>query len=822
MNCEIHKELKEYWIWGMREEEEEENESFMIQWDYWGKFSITNFLDNWYHGECIGISSQDGGKYDTFWWQQWEKWQDKRQNLLYKIWTTQTISMDILKDIKNYTKGILPEISKNIKLIDYLIITQAWNKITNILLSLWREIPVIVDHLRVVEQIPINWESKVWKLIEKIKQNLISAVGIVSNFEQLKDLKVLDVVDEDKKIIEQNLEKNQNIFVKLSEAWKDLDQSKVIKWPGLLILQSNIKLIDILNRVAKFYDEESTEEKSIEEYKELFQSLKSTTYQGWLFDIMDQEIADFDKFKKDTEDILNEENNQDNVIDEEELNSDDDDSPLALLEYKTKAWKSVLANKIDKKNFINTINNGKELKVDVLEYLEKLEKIEIKWTEFELKLNKNVIWNSHKLDMNEVEQIILEGIALNIVPKSTLLKAINLYQKLEKFRVLTESMLNSDFDNRVKYKDLKNLVKSLDKLSFNKHPISKVQLDQLESLYQSWKSVKVEVNKLESTNIKELESIWRHTRKKTQIDLPWIEALHRKILILKLLSQDANDDSIDSTIPEIQQAFDDFSNKTFTVPKIDFEDAWNKLKKRINYTIQVMKRRRKEDTIECIQNDIKNLKQKGILLSSFDSEYCNSQRSHDWYKIVISEIHRMYDEVAMKDTNDKFEPLEEYRQLQFLTLQQVNQFLGSKSNINEICGVEPRKLLRSLNCIKWIFEYKSCIDYSTNGELSQDDAKRLVKIGKELKLKDEDIPEFSTLYESQKYLDLFDKFVNDENCFDSLDKLLKMKTSSSLEKLKGIMPKVEDNPKKKAKLEEIIEHMKLSMLLGKATKMLRK
>ena len=327
VNCEIHKELKEYWIWGMREEEEEENESFMIQWDYWGKFSITNFLDNWYHGECIGISSQDGGKYDTFWWQQWEKWQDKRQNLLYKIWTTQTISMDILKDIKNYTKGILPEISKNIKLIDYLIITQAWNKITNILLSLWREIPVIVDHLRVVEQIPINWESKVWKLIEKIKQNLISAVGIVSNFEQLKDLKVLDVVDEDKKIIEQNLEKNQNIFVKLSEAWKDLDQSKVIKWPGLLILQSNIKLIDILNRVAKFYDEESTEEKSIEEYKELFQSLKSTTYQGWLFDIMDQEIADFDKFKKDTEDILNEENNQDNVIDEEELNSDDDDSP---------------------------------------------------------------------------------------------------------------------------------------------------------------------------------------------------------------------------------------------------------------------------------------------------------------------------------------------------------------------------------------------------------------------------------------------------------------------------------------------------------------
>ena len=424
--------------------------------------------------------------------------------------------------------------------------------------------------------------------------------------------------------------------------------------------------------------------------------------------------------------------------------------------------------------------------------------------------------------MNEVEQIILEGIALNIVPKSTLLKAINLYQKLEKFRVLTESMLNSDFDNRVKYKDLKNLVKSLDKLSFNKHPISKVQLDQLESLYQSWKSVKVEVNKLESTNIKELESIWRHTRKKTQIDLPWIEALHRKILILKLLSQDANDDSIDSTIPEIQQAFDDFSNKTFTVPKIDFEDAWNKLKKRINYTIQVMKRRRKEDTIECIQNDIKNLKQKGILLSSFDSEYCNSQRSHDWYKIVISEIHRMYDEVAMKDTNDKFEPLEEYRQLQFLTLQQVNQFLGSKSNINEICGVEPRKLLRSLNCIKWIFEYKSCIDYSTNGELSQDDAKRLVKIGKELKLKDEDIPEFSTLYESQKYLDLFDKFVNDENCFDSLDKLLKMKTSSSLEKLKGIMPKVEDNPKKKAKLEEIIEHMKLSMLLGKATKIAQK
>ena len=793
----------------------------MIGCDYWGKKLDNNVLDDWYHGECIGISSQEGNKYDSYWWEQCQLWETKRENLLYKIWTTQTISMDIINNIKNYNKGILPEISKNFKFIDYLIIAQAWNKISMILMSSWREIPTIIDHLRVVEQIPVNCESKVGLLVGIIKQNLISAVELVKNFEQLKDMKVLEVIDDENKIIEENLEKNQNTLSKLKDSLVNIDQNKVNKWPGLLILQKNIECIETLDKIAKYYDKDNKESKTIGEYEELFNHLKSTTYQGRLLEIMDQEIADYEKFKDDAEYILSEDANKNIILEEEELSSDDDDSPIAMLEYKTKTWKYVVSEKIDKKNFIKTIKNGKELKWDVSEYLNRLDSIDIKWNEFELKLNKAVLWNSQKLDMNQVEKLIQEGIDLVIVPKSTILKAINLYRKLEGYRISTENILSSDVDRKVKYKDLENLINALEELSFNKHPISQSQLEELNFIYNTWRSIKKEVNEFESTSIRDLESLWRSVSKKTQVEIPWIEALHRKILILKLLFPDAKEDTIDSTIPEIEQALDDFVNKQFKVSNIDFDEAWSKLKKRINYTIQVMKKRKKDDSAEEIQNDIMNLKQKGILLKSFDNEYYDSKRSHDWFKFVIGEIHRIYEKDAMKDINEKFDPLENFKQLQFLSLEQVNKFLGSISSINEILGVEPRKLLKSLNCIKWVFEYKIALEKSIDGKLSKEDSRRLVSIGKELKLKDDDIPEFSSLSESQKYLDLFDKFVNDDKWFDSLDKLLKMKTSGSLELLKETLPKVQDNPKKKAKLEEVIEHMKLSMLLGKAAKMLK-
>lgn len=135
--------------------------------------------------------------------------------------------MDVLDDIKKFQNGIMPESSTNFKLIDYLIIAESWSKVANILMSKWRDNQIFWNHLRVVEKIPVNWESKISMLIEIIKQRLISASSILSNFGQLKNLEILEILDDENNLIEENIELNENTLEKLKSAVKDLDTEKV-------------------------------------------------------------------------------------------------------------------------------------------------------------------------------------------------------------------------------------------------------------------------------------------------------------------------------------------------------------------------------------------------------------------------------------------------------------------------------------------------------------------------------------------------------------------------------------------------------------------
>ena len=144
---------------------------------------------------------------------------------------------------------------------------------------------------------------------------------------------------------------------------------------------------------------------------------------------MEQEIADFKKFKEDAEYIISQEENKDAYMEEESLASDDDYTDLDLLEYKARNWKIVVNDKVDKRTFQKVIKNGKELKLDTGGLLESLERIDEESENYELKLSK-IIFSSHtKFDLKNAENVIKEGVDMVIAPKQTLIKAITQYKR---------------------------------------------------------------------------------------------------------------------------------------------------------------------------------------------------------------------------------------------------------------------------------------------------------------------------------------------------------------------------------------------------------
>ena len=124
----------------------------------------------------------------------------------------------MLSDIDKFVKGIMPEESKNFRFIDFLIVAEAWSKVSKILLSSSRDASKILDHLKLAEQIPMNLESKVNMLGGIVRRNLISASEVLPNFEQLRKYEIKDILNEDGEISEENLEINENSLQKLKNA----------------------------------------------------------------------------------------------------------------------------------------------------------------------------------------------------------------------------------------------------------------------------------------------------------------------------------------------------------------------------------------------------------------------------------------------------------------------------------------------------------------------------------------------------------------------------------------------------------------------------
>jgi hypothetical protein len=232
-----------------------------------------------------------------------------------------------------------------------------------------------------------------------------------------------------------------------------------------------------LFKIVKFYNpEDDSEDKTMDVYKELFTALKSTPYSGDLLTIMDQEIADFDKFKEDAEYILSESNPGYTSSD-----TDEDTTKFGLLEYKVKKWKYLINEKVDRRTLQKVIKNGKELKCDVKDLIKKLESLESSCQQIEEKLA-NL---TGKYSSEEFFSVINEGVSLIVPPKKLLLKAISTYRKMEEINLNVSEVLSCTPTFKASFSKLSLLISLLSSTTFLTHPLSPAQITALKSLHSS-------------------------------------------------------------------------------------------------------------------------------------------------------------------------------------------------------------------------------------------------------------------------------------------------------------------------------------------------
>ena len=186
-----------------------------------------------------------------------------------------------------------------------------------------------------------------------------------------------------------------------------------------------------------------------------------------------------------------------------------------------------------------------------------------------------------------------------------------------------DRILNADFHCKISFVKLEEIVVMLDKTSYNNHPISQDNLDQLKSLYDGSLKIKQDIKNLSTIDVKELEDHWSEVQNKSSVEIPAVQKLRHKILICKILFPKAVEEILNCHFDELEAAFEDFTNKKFRIPGVNFEASSALLEKKIAFTQEIMKKKRKDDTLEQIQDDIMQVRQKGVLLIAIDKEYHN-------------------------------------------------------------------------------------------------------------------------------------------------------------------------------------------------------
>ncbi|CAI2381295.1 unnamed protein product [Moneuplotes crassus] len=793
--CDIHKQPEEYCICGITEDEDQEG--FMI---------CCESCENWYHGECVGISSQQGTQIKEYFCERCTKWQEKRENFIYSISHSKSSDIELLEKFEKGSSMLIPEAPFGFRLIDFIIIAEAWSRLADVLQNSSRNNSEITAHLRIIEKIPINCGSRVQTLIQKCQKTIISAEKFLPNFQDLQKHKPLEILTEDGRINTTNLNTNQTNLTILSEACKDLEPSQISACPDLKLLAKTIDCLKVLKGISEYYDPNFSGQKDLERYEKLFEALKATPYKGKLLTIMDQEIAEYNKFCQDAEYILREEAKKDTSA----AASYNGITQQERVDCQVRDWKQAVNTKIDKSKFDKVLHNSSCLQIDCSKYLPELTRIDNLCNQYEDKLNQTILCVNKKLTITECEEIILQGIRMAIPPKKMLMKAINKYKKLATFAIICEDICNATPQNKQDSKNLHEILQYIDRTCYTNHCLLEPQLDKINKIHTECKQLQQKIKLFKSSKPTEIKAFIDEINSTTRVTLPGLQKLYQRMILCQIMDPEPASDPLDSTITEIEAILEDLSENKLKIPGKHKDDVDLEIREKIEFTNQMMKKQSQCQTSEAAEDLMKAVKASGVYVKPIHNLLNDTVLSLSWLESTSEDIRKMYEthfkKAAPKDILDNPDCLD------FIANKKLKDYCKITEKVNKVMGPKPALLYKTLAKMQWTRECHKSIK-SDLTEVPHTTLQRLLKLGTSLNLTS---PEFHHLQESHQHLEILHKFST--GCDPHiLDSLLLLQCPDLPSQLESLLSKTK-SPSKISKITQILPLAKISKSLYSFTK----
>jgi len=200
--CQIHQKPPVYCICnGDKSKVRGQNKSktWMIACDY---------CDNWYHGDCAGVTEKESKGLDNYICEKCNSWERaKKEYLLNESTGKIGYKEQQLIEINKWT--LYPTTTN--KLVDILLISQVLNIHGQALINLQCNLQQLYNHLVNQMKVPLMFS----KLKEKIKEKFQAAVNIDIEVSQgiIEPSPILNIINGEYKLIEVNLHKNRKLVV---------------------------------------------------------------------------------------------------------------------------------------------------------------------------------------------------------------------------------------------------------------------------------------------------------------------------------------------------------------------------------------------------------------------------------------------------------------------------------------------------------------------------------------------------------------------------------------------------------------------------------
>jgi hypothetical protein len=132
---------------------------------------------------------------------------------------------------------------------------------------------------------------------------------------------------------------------------------------------------------------------------------------------------------------------------------------------------------------------------------------------------------------------------------------------------------------------------------------------------------------------------------------------------------------VDMGLGEVEGAVEEMRRRKFSIPPHDHSSALSQLEERLAYTSEMLDRKKLTS-----EEDIEKLKKRGVLLAGAVRDMEQYKTSQQWFNSVLSKMERIGEK--------EFDPLRDFRQLECLEMEEVDQFIGLAKGV-KITGPKP-------------------------------------------------------------------------------------------------------------------------------------